>query len=259
MIPIKLCPIFLGLLFTAITATNIFAIDLKGVINSHDPATLIKDGNVYWHFTTGDGIWSSVSTNLINWAPSNKPVFARGTYPAWIKTYVPDFNGSFWAPDVIYMNNAYYIYYSCSQWGTTKSAIGVSKSASLNSPDWNEKGKVVSSSGSSSDINAIDPGLFRDDDGKIYMVYGSWFGGIGIVDIDSVKGTATSSVTHLYGGNHQSIEAPYLFKEDVYYYLVVNRGNCCNGVKSTYYMSYQRNIPPSYEIGKYKLFEAVCC
>ncbi|MFA9391932.1 MAG: family 43 glycosylhydrolase [Prolixibacteraceae bacterium] len=227
-------------LFLTLTA-QLSAIDLKGVINSHDPATLIKDGDVYWHFTTGDGIWSSVSSNLINWSPSNKPVFPRGTYPAWVKTYVPDFTGSFWAPDVIYMNDAYYIYYSCSQWGTTKSAIGVSKSTSLNDPKWIEKGKVVSSSGSSTAINAIDPGLFRDDDGQIYMVYGSWFGGIGIVDIDSVKGTATSSVTHLYGGNHQSIEAPYLFKEEGYYYLVVNRGTCCDGVNSTYYITVGRS------------------
>ncbi|MBN2612110.1 MAG: family 43 glycosylhydrolase [Bacteroidales bacterium] len=61
--------------------------------------------------------------------------------------------------------------------------------------------------------------------------------GIGIVEIDSVTGLAVSSVTHLYGRGHQSIEAPYLFKEGGYYYLVVNRGNCCQEVNSTYYIT----------------------
>ena len=30
------------------------------------------------------------------------------------------------------------------------------------------------------------------------------------------------------------IEAPYLFKNEDYYYLFVNWGGCCNGTKSTY-------------------------
>lgn len=127
------------------------------------------------------------------------------------------------------------MYYSCSSFGGSKSAIGVVKSTSLNNPDWQDMGKVVSSS-SYGDINAIDPGMFRDDDGKIYMVYGSWHGGIGIVDIDSVTGKATSKVVRLYGGGGMDTEAPALFKKGEYYYLVVNRGTCCDGVNSTYRM-----------------------
>jgi arabinan endo-1,5-alpha-L-arabinosidase len=191
---IKVLAVFL-LAFT----THVAAVDLMGVINSHDPATLTKDGDVYWQFTTGDGIWSSYSTNLSYWTASNKPVFAIGTWPTWINTYVPGFGGNFWAPDVIYMNSAYYLYYSCSTWGSSQSAIGVVRTASLNDPVWQDMGKVVSSNGSSAAINAIDPGLFKDDDGKVYMTYGSWFGGIGIMEIDTVTGKATTGTTHIYG------------------------------------------------------------
>jgi hypothetical protein len=102
-------------------------------------------------------------------------------------------------------------------------------------------GKVVSSNGTTTAINAIDPGLFRDTNGRIYMTYGSWFGGIGIVEIDSVSGLAKSTTTHIYGGDHQSIEASYLIKEGIYYYLIVNRGNCCQGVNSTYYITVGRS------------------
>ncbi|MBN2612111.1 MAG: family 43 glycosylhydrolase [Bacteroidales bacterium] len=146
------------------------AVSLSGLLNSHDPATLTKDGNTYWHFTTGTGIWSSISIKLTNWSASNKPVFPNNAWPSWINSYVPQFAGNFWAPDVIYMNNAYYIYYSCSTFGSSRSAIGVAKSTSLNNPSWTDLGMVVSSDGTSTAINAIDPGLFRDDNGKIYMV-----------------------------------------------------------------------------------------
>lgn len=229
------------LIFFWLIYSNSYAVDLTGLLNSHDPATLAKDGDTYWHFTTGTGIWSSVSTNLSHWTASNKPVFPVDSWPSWINSFVPDFGGVFWAPDVIFMNNAYYLYYSCSTWGSTLSVIGVARSASLNNPSWEDLGPVVYSNGLSTDINAIDPGMFRDEDGKIYMTYGSWFGGIGIVEIDSITGTAQSGTTHIYGGDHQSIEASVVIKKDNYYYLIVNRGNCCDGVSSTYYITAGRS------------------
>lgn len=230
------------------------AVDLTGLLNSHDPATLIQDGDTYWHFTTGNGIWSSISTNLIHWEASDEPVFPVGSWPSWINDYVPDFGGHFWAPDIIFMNGKYYLYYSCSTWGSSRSAIGVVMTESLNSPDWQDLGVVVSSNGSSTAINAIDPGLFRDTDGRIYMTYGSWFGGIGIVEIDSVYGISISETTHVYGGDHQSIEASTIIKENGYYYLIVNRGNCCQGINSTYYITAGRS---THVMGPYSDFRTI--
>ena len=46
------------------------AITLSGLTNSHDPGTIVKDGNTYFHFTTGTGIWYSTSTNLTTWNPA---------------------------------------------------------------------------------------------------------------------------------------------------------------------------------------------
>ncbi|MBN2215271.1 MAG: family 43 glycosylhydrolase [Bacteroidales bacterium] len=238
---------------------NATAIEITGSVFSHDPATITREGDTYWHFYTAPGIGAAYSSNLTSWISTSNHIFTPGTdwkshYPAWTLPYFgsgtsANTDGNLWAPDVIFMNGAYYLYYSCSSFGSSYSAIGVVKSSSLNSPVWVDMGMVVSSDGSSTAINAIDPGLFRDNDGKIYMVYGSWFGGIGIVEIDSITGLAVSSVTHLYGGSHQSIEAPYLFKEGDYYYLVVNRGNCCQGVNSTYYITVGRsaNVTGPYE------------
>jgi arabinan endo-1,5-alpha-L-arabinosidase len=247
MVKSRYAGILIGL--TGLIFTHSKGVDLSGLLNSHDPATLIRDGDTYWHFTTGDGIWSSVSKNLSHWESSNTTVFPIGDWPSWINSYVPDFAGHFWAPDIIFMNGMYYLYYSCSTFGSSRSAIGVVRTTSLNDPDWQDLGVVVSSNGSTSAINAIDPGLFRDDDGKIYMTYGSWFGGIGIIEIDTLTGWSNSSTTHLYGGDHQSIEASTIFKEGEYYYLVVNRGNCCQGINSTYYITAGRsaNVMGPYE------------
>lgn len=221
------------------------AVDLNGSLFSHDPATLIKDGDTYWHFFTSSGIGAAYSKDMKNWNGSGNHIFQTGpnwknNYPAWTIPYFgtgdnANTNGNLWAPDIIYMNGAYYLYYSCSSFGSPNSAIGCVKSTSLNNPNWEDMGKVVSSS-SGRDFNAIDPGMFKDDDGKVYMVYGSFSAGIAIVDIDTITGLATSAPKHLAGGNYQSYEAPALFKEDGYYYLVINRGSCCKGLESTYYI-----------------------
>src|SRR5688572_11571048 len=106
----------LGLWVLSLTAS---AITLSGLINSHDPGTITKDGNTYFHFTTGTGIWYSTSTNLTTWTGAASPVFT--TYPSWISNKISGFNGSFWAPDVIHMNGYYYLYYSVSTFGTSVS------------------------------------------------------------------------------------------------------------------------------------------
>lgn len=226
------CLVFLGSLA--------HAIDITGIPNSHDPAGLIKDGNTYFHFTTGGGIWYSRSSNLTHW-DNPATVFPLNTWPSWINSAVPGFEGEFWAPDVIYMNGYYYLYYSASTFGSSRSAIGVVRTASLNNPSWQDLGMVVSSNGSSGAINAIDPAMFRDHDGRVYMSYGSWFGGIGVVEINPDTGKTIGSVSHIYGGGHQSIEAPYITRDGNYYYLYVNRGTCCDGLNSSYYVQVGRS------------------
>ena len=215
------------------------ALELQGLQNSHDPATIVKDGDTYFHFTTGTGIWYSTSTDLVTWSAGPAPVFS--SYPAWIKNKLPTWNGDFWAPEVIHMNGYYYLYYSVSAFGTSTSAIGVARSASLKNPSWTDLGVVVESYGGSSEINAIDAALFRDHDGKVYMSYGSFFGGIGVAEINQATGKLATSVTRIHGGNHADIEAPYIVRNGGYYYLFVNRGACCKGSDSTYYVQVLRS------------------
>ena len=215
------------------------AVTLAGLQNAHDPGTVTKDGGTYFNFTTGNGIWYSTSRDLVTWQAGPAPVFA--SWPAWVKNKIPTFNGSFWAPDVVHMNGHYYLYYSVSTFGTSSSAIGVARSVSLKNPSWQDLGIVVESYGGSGEINAIDPALFRDHDGKVYMSYGSFFGGIGVAQINQATGKLAGSVTHLLGGGSpRDYEAPYITHHGGYYYLFVNRGACCKGADSSYYVQVLR-------------------
>ncbi len=96
--------------------------------------------------------------------------------------------------------------------------------------------------------NAIDPTVFFSKEGNLYMVYGSWSGGLFIHELDkatgAVKYPGTDSTepvsgnftdryfgTHIAGGNHQSGEGPYILydQETDYYYLYETYGGLLSG------------------------------
>ncbi len=95
--------------------------------------------------------------------------------------------------------------------------------------------------------NAIDPAVFYDENGALWMVYGSWFGGLFMLELDENTGLRDYNVTYptvtnasdaymgtkVAGGYWVSGEGPYIeYMEDPatgvgYYYLFVSYG-CFN-------------------------------
>jgi arabinan endo-1,5-alpha-L-arabinosidase len=238
------------LLLAAFSFHGSFA--LQGNDNCHDPSTIIKNGNRYWIFTTGQGIYAMYSTDLINWQSGSRTVFPIGTWPGWINTYAPNFAGDFWAPEIIFMNNKYYLYYSCtSAFGSKQSVIGLATNVTLdpNSPsyNWVDEGMVVASS-NSSDFNAIDAALVRDASGRLWMSYGSFANGLRIMELSTTTGKPLSSSSTRIAGNgggNSGSEAPYIVRNGSYYYLFINKGACCNGASSTYYIQVGRSTSPT--------------
>ncbi|MBR4718535.1 MAG: family 43 glycosylhydrolase, partial [Lentisphaeria bacterium] len=93
----------------------------------------------------------------------------------------------FWAPCVYYneADRTYYLYYSCSAYGTRNSFIGCAKSKTLDK-GWEDCGQLIHTrTGDGKKYNAIDPVVMKDADGKLWMIYGSFFGGIAIVELDT--------------------------------------------------------------------------
>lgn len=235
----------LAVLMLYFSVCSSYALDLKGLQNAHDPGTITKDGDTYFNFTTGTGIWYSTSTDLITWSAGAGPVFSATNYPSWIASNFPNWaKGDFWAPDLIQMNSYYYLYYSVTDtFGQSKSAIGVARTASLKNPSWTDLGIVIQSSTAAGQLNAIDAQLFRDFDGKVYMSYGSFFGGIGVAEINQSTGKLATNVTKVLGGNGLDMEGATITRNGAYYYLFVNRGNCCANplTNTTYSMEIYRS------------------
>src|SRR5689334_13096477 len=105
---------FLAMAIAGALATNAEA-QLTGQLGAHDPSSVIKDASTYYYFATGQGIISRTSTDKTAWS-SGPSVF--GTPPAWTTSAVPGFTGTFWAPDIVYRNGLYYLYYTVSTFGS---------------------------------------------------------------------------------------------------------------------------------------------
>jgi arabinan endo-1,5-alpha-L-arabinosidase len=207
----------------------------RGIV-TRDPSTIVKCKDEFWVFYTGRGIPSFHSKDLVKWEPG-PPVFRTG--PEWIASAVPENrNMMYWAPDVIHLGNQYLLYYSVSSFGKITSAIGLATTPTLDPGDpayhWTDHGIVVQSR-EGGDFNTIDPSVFSDDNGTLWLAFGSYWSGIKLVQLDPKTGkrlTPDSPLSSL--AYNKSIEASCLYKHDGYYYLFVNWGTCCRGVDSTY-------------------------
>ena len=141
------------------------------------------------------------------------------------------------APDVIHIGDRYYVYVAANIGAQPKAAINMISNKTLDpdSPDYKwEEGGVVASSDGVEDCNAIDPGVFLDPtDGRLWLVYGSYFGYIRLVELDPKTGKRLNP-------NDQprdlaiNCEASDMMYHDGWYYLLATHGSCCRGADSGY-------------------------
>jgi arabinan endo-1,5-alpha-L-arabinosidase len=209
----------------------------------HDPSRIIKCNGKYYVYYSGNNILVRTSTDLINWK-SEKAVLDR--VPEWARKAVPAATGNHvWAPDIIFLNNKYYLYYSFSTFGSKISVTGLVTSPTLDptSPDykWTDQGVVLAST-NASDYNAIDPAPILDTQNELWLSIGSWNrGGIKLVKLDKNTGKPISQPISIGAGQRSGPEAPYLHYRDGYYYLFQNEGTCCNGMNVTYHIMMGRS------------------
>lgn len=217
-----------------IAAFTSIVLSITGATRAHDPSTILKEGDRYYCFTTGNGVVAKVSDDLKAWRDL-KPVFAHP--PEWTKSAVPEFRGHFWAPDVAKIGDRYFVYYSVSSFGKQLSAIGVASSPTLNPDDprydWTDHGPVIQSK-VGDPYNAIDPAVYVEGD-RAWIVFGSYWQGIHLFEVDLETGLRKDpSAAPIQLANYKAIEAPYITKRGNWYYLFINFDTCCKGKESTY-------------------------
>ncbi len=216
--------------------------DLEGV---HDPCIIRQNGTYYVFVTNGPPgnlIPIRCSPDLVHWKLCGH-VFDR--LPDWVRAEIPGARSP-WAPDISYFHGSYHLYYAVSTFGSRNSAIGLATNRTLDPAEpnyhWEDHGMVLRSHQESDDWNAIDPNLFIENSGSVWLDWGSFWGGIKMRRIDPATGKPAAGDSTMYSLSSRpreapiggSVEAPFLVKHGGYFYLFVSFDRCCRGVNSTY-------------------------
>lgn len=185
----------------------------------HDPSTIMECEGKYYTFGTGGG--GLISKDGWTWN-------GGGVRP-----------GGGAAPDVVKIGERYLIAYGATGGGLGGGHNGKiftmwNKTLDPQSPNFSYSAPIeVTSSNGMEDNDAIDPGLLLDPtDGRLWMSYGTYFGFIRLIELDSRTGE------RMKGNEPQNIaidcEATDLIYRKGWYYLLGTHGTCCDGANSTY-------------------------
>lgn len=209
----------------------------------HDPS-VIKVDETYYVF--GSHLAAAKSNNLMQWeqvangVSSTNPLF-EDVVEELKETFDWAQSDTLWAADVIQLEDGkFYMYYNACKGDSPRSALGVAVADSVEGP-YEDLGIILKSGmwdqtsedGTIYDArihpNTVDPDVFFDKEGKLWMMYGSYSGGIFIMEMDPKTGKALPGQGYgkkLLGGNHSRIEGAYVLysPETDYYYMYLSFG-----------------------------------
>lgn len=215
-----------------------------GDVTVHDPS-VVKVDDTYYVF--GSHLASAKSTDLKAWNQVSTEVGAGNVlipdpFVELKETFEWAETRTLWAADVIQLKDGrFYMYYNACRGDSPRSALGVAVADGVEGP-YKDLGILLKSGmdmtepladGSYYDAtihpNTVDPDVFYDKDDNLWMVYGSYSGGIYILKMDPESGKPEPGQGYgkkLLGGNHARIEGPYMLysPETKYYYLFLSYG-----------------------------------
>lgn len=215
-------------------------------VTVHDPS-VVTSGDQIWVF--GSHGASAVTTDLMNWTQHTVDLHQEGDnalfediYADLAETFAWAQTDTLWAADVIQLpDGRFAMYYNACKGDSPRSALGLAIADDVDGPYVNQGillksgmwGEESENPGEIYDAtvhpNTVDPDAFVDADGTMWMVYGSYSGGIFILEMDAETGLPLPDQgygTHLIGGNHARIEAPTIQynAQTGFYYLYLSFG-----------------------------------
>ncbi|MDQ2077090.1 glycoside hydrolase family 43 protein [Marinimicrobium sp. ABcell2] len=217
-------------------------------ISVHDPS-VIKVDDAYYVF--GSHMSAARTTDLMNWTRVANDVNSANPLFEDVMVELDELfewtrGPSMWAADVTQLGDGrFYFYYNGSQGDRPRGALGLAIADNVEGPYedqgifiWSgmentEENELYHPTGGTFNANyephAIDPHTFYDKDGELWMVYGSYSGGIFVLEMNEETGLPKPDQgygTHVWGGYHARIEGPYMIysEETDYYYLLMTYG-----------------------------------
>lgn len=213
-------------------------------VSVHDPSIIHVEGSYY---VFGSHLAAARTPDWLNWTRiadgvnDANPLFTNVTQElreafAWSEVT------GLWAPDVVRLpDGKFYMYYDSCKGDSPRSALGVAVADSVTGPYVNKQ--LLLRSGMWNEIsedginvydaqvhpNVVDPQTFFDHNDDLWMIYGSYSGGIFMLAMDKATGLPLPGQgygKHLIGGNHARIEGAYVIRnpQTGYYYLFVSFG-----------------------------------
>src|SRR5215211_8815884 len=185
------------------------------------------------------------SRDLVHWTYVGD-AFTESTLPGWA---APD--AALWAPDIRYLDGAYHLYYVVTQTTVTgepnDNAIGVATAPTPTGPWTDSGGPVVGPRrGESGDPGnfkwTFDPNEFTDRDGTRYLYYGSYYGGIWVMELAPDGKRTVGEPTMVAIDNRY--EGAYVVRHGDFYYLFGSTANCCAGPTTGYSVYVGRSRSP---------------
>lgn len=209
----------------------------------HDPSVIRVDSTFY---VFGSHLAAAKSNDLMQWQLVASDVNAQNPL---FENVVQELKATFdwaqsdtlWAADVIQLaDGRFYMYYNACKGDSPRSALGVAVADHVEGP-YKDLGILLKSGmwdqpsedGTIYDArihpNVVDPDVFYDAEGRLWMVYGSYSGGIFILEMDEATGKPLPGQGYgkkLLGGNHSRIEGPYMLynPQSKYYYMFLSFG-----------------------------------
>lgn len=207
-------------------------------VSVHDPSIILAEDG--WFYIYGSHMAAAKSQDLIAWQMiSSGPSNAECTLVENVQEQMSEAltyakTTTFWAPDVVQLKNGTYAMYYCTCEGSSPlSMLGLAYAERPEGP-YENQGILLKSGYAGYNAtyypNVVDPCTFYDAEGRLWMVYGSYSGGIFILEMDLETGLILEGQqpygTKLLGQNHARIEAPYILysPETEYYYLFLSFG-----------------------------------
>lgn len=183
-----------------------------------DP-TIIKVGDTFY-VTATSSEWAPhfplfTSTDLINWEQVGHILNEK---PQWT-------SHSFWAPELYYMNNKMFCYYTARRKSDNVSYIGVATSGGT-SLDFEDHGPIIEYG-----TEAIDPFVYNDN-GNLYITWKAY--GLDNRPIELLGSRLSEDGLKLEGEIFSllkdegiGLEGQYHFKHGEFYYIIYSAKSCC--------------------------------
>lgn len=202
----------------------------------HDPSIVRAEDGTWYIF--GSHMAAARSADLIRWEMISRDAGSGCTLVENVQEQMKEAlqyakTGTFWAPDVVRLVNGKYAMYYCTCEGSSPlSMLGLATADRIEGPYRNE-GILLKSGYPGYDAtvypNVVDPCAFYDKEDQLWMVYGSYSGGIYILKMDGETGRPLEGQGYgkkLLGKNHARIEGPYILysPETDWYYLFLSFG-----------------------------------